>query len=328
MARGAVGVELDIEHPLGDDAALARARQVRVLDRMLEIEQHARPGAGIALVHQHGAAPEQVAVALEGEIDDRVEQRMTRADEGGQRLARRRHERFLEGDALVARQHRLADADQAVAVAHGCGDVRHLVTTRLALLRVAAEPLKCFEEEGLDVVRLQTAGFGALHVFADAVHAARVHGVVRQGALFEKILQMAAVQRTFHHCREAGAHLRLIAVADGLDQKVAQRLTFELELAEHVEHLAAQGFARLLQLLQQLPIDVALAGLLGHQIPEVTHLGLADAVDPSEPLFQAIRIPRQVVVHHQMRALEVDAFAGGVGGKQHLDCPSSDEWDR
>ena len=60
---------------------------------------------------------QQVAVALEREVDGGVEQRMARADEGGQRLALRRDQRLLEGDALVARQHRLADADQAVAVA-------------------------------------------------------------------------------------------------------------------------------------------------------------------------------------------------------------------
>ena len=56
MARGAVGIEFDIEHPLGDDAALTRAREAGVLDRMLEVEQHARLRAGVAFVHQHGAA--------------------------------------------------------------------------------------------------------------------------------------------------------------------------------------------------------------------------------------------------------------------------------
>ena len=31
-----------------------------------------------------------------------------------------------------------------------------------------------------------------------------------------------------------------------------------------------------------------------------------------------VGVPRQVVVHHQVRALKVDAFAGGIGGQQHL----------
>ena len=118
--------------------------------------------------------------------------------------------------------------------------------------------------------------------------------------------------------RQAGAHLGLIAVADGLDQQVAQRLALELELAEHVEHLAAERLARLLQLLQQLAVDIAFAGLLGHQVPQVADLGLADAVDAAEALLDAVGVPGQVVVHHQVGALEVDALARGVGGQQHL----------
>ena len=91
----------------------------------------------------------------------------------------------------------------------------------------------------------------------------------------------------------------------------------ELELAEHVEHLAAQRLARLLELLQQLAIDVAFARLLRHQVPEVADLGLADAVDAAEPLLEAVGVPRQVVVDHQVGPLEVDALARGVGGEQH-----------
>ena len=65
-------------------------------------------------------------------------------------------------------------------------------------------------------------------------------------------------------------------------------------------------------------VDVALAGLLGDQVPEVADLGLADAVDAAEALLEAVRVPGQVVVDHQVGALEVDALAGGVGGDQHL----------
>ena len=49
-------------------------------------------------------------------------------------------------------------------------------------------------------------------------------------------------------------------------------------------------------------------------------LGLADAVNAAEPLLDAVRVPRQVVVDHQMRAaLKVHAFAGGVVGDHHAD---------
>ena len=45
---------------------------------------------------------------------------------------------------------------------------------------------------------------------------------------------------------------------------------------------------------------------------------LADAVDAAEPLLDAVRVPRQVVVDHQVGGLQVEALAGGVGGHQHL----------
>ena len=59
----------------------------------------------------------------------------------------------------------------------------------------AAEALERLEEERLDVVRLEAAGLGALHVLADAVDAAGVHRVVGQRALLEQVLELAAVER-------------------------------------------------------------------------------------------------------------------------------------
>ena len=50
----------------------------------------------------------------------------------------------------------------------------------------------------------------------------------------------------------------------------------------------------------------------------MAHLGLADAVNTAEPLFDPVWVPRQVVVDHQVGALEVDAFAGGVRGQKDL----------
>ena len=117
---------------------------------------------------------------------------------------------------------------------------------------------------------------------------------------------------------EAGAHLRLVAVADGLDQQVLEALPLE-DLAEDVEDAALERLALDLELFEQPMIDVALAGLLGDEIPEVADLGLADAVDAPEALFEPVGIPRQVVVDHQVGVLEVHAFAGGVGGDEHAD---------
>src|SRR5438067_12266160 len=47
-------------------------------------------------------------------------------------------------------------------------------------------------------------------------------------------------------------------------------------------------------------------------------LGLTDAVDAAETLLQPIWVPRQVVDHHQVGTLKVDALAGGVRRKEHL----------
>ena len=92
-----------------------------------------------------------------------------------------------------------------------------------------------------------------------------------------------------------------------------------MELAEHVEHLSAQGKARLLEFFQQSAIHVTLPGFERHEIPQVADFCLADTVDAAKALLQAIGIPRQVVVHHQVGALKVDALPRSVRGEQHLD---------
>ena len=48
----------------------------------------------------------------------------------------------------------------------------------------------------------------------------------------------------------------------------------------------------------------------------MTYLGLADAVNAPEALLQPGRVPRKVVVDHEVGALQVDALASGVGGHQ------------
>ena len=41
-------------------------------------------------------------------------------------------------------------------------------------------------------------------------------------------------------------------------------------------------------------------------------------MDAPEPLFDSVGVPWQIVVHHQMRALQVDAFASRVGRQEDL----------
>ena len=121
---------------------------------------------------------QQVAVALQREINDGVEQWVAGTDKGRQRLAGWGDEVLLEGDPFVAVEHGLAGADQPVALAYDRRDVGHLVTARLPLPHGTPKPTEALEEKGLDVVGLEAAGLGALHVLPDALHAASVHGVM------------------------------------------------------------------------------------------------------------------------------------------------------
>ena len=122
------------------------------------------------------------------------------------------------------------------------------------------------------------------------------------------------VDRAVDLAEQFGLVLRPVAVADRLDQQIAQRLALE-QLAQHVIDLAAERRARLFQLFQQAAIDFALARVRGAQVPEVADFRLPDAVDAAEALFESVRVPGQVVIDHQMRAaLKVHAFAGGIVG--------------
>ena len=97
---------------------------------------------------------------------------------------------------------------------------------------------------------------------------------------------------------KVGFDLGLFTVADRFDQQVTQRSALKLELAEHIENLAAKRLPRLFEFLQQLAINISLARIVGQQIPQVADLGLADTMDTSKTLFQAVGIPRQVIVNH------------------------------
>src|SRR5262245_37823159 len=158
---------------------------------------------------------------------------MAGTDKGREGLALRRNEGFLEGDALVARQHWLTDADEAVAVADGRWHMGDLIAARLPLAGRPPELLEGFEKERLDVVRLQPAGLGAFHLLTHPGHAARVHGVMRQGTLFKQGLELWTIHRIGNGLGEFSPHFRTLAVANRLQQQVTERSALELELTEH-----------------------------------------------------------------------------------------------
>lgn len=162
---------------------------------------------------------------------------------------------------------------------------------------------------------LEAAGVGSFHLVADSLDVRHGHHVGHQRSLRHHLLEGGA-DGVVDHQLEPLLYLRLLTVADGVDEELPQALAAK-RLAEHVEDLVAKSFALLLELLEQPLEHFAFAGVLGHEVPQVAHLGLADAVHAAEPLLDAVRVPRQVVVDHQVRPLQVDALAGGIGGNEH-----------
>ncbi|GBD26511.1 hypothetical protein HRbin30_01843 [bacterium HR30] len=244
---------------------------------------------------------------------------MAWADEGGRGLPGGSNEVFLEGDALVPREDGLAGADEPVAVADRRRHVGYLVPSRLPLAHATAKPLERLEEERLDVVRLKPPCLSALHILPDAAEPLRIDDLVHKGALLHETLDPGHVHCFVDDAAQPRSNLGLLPVPDSLNQQVAERPPLELELPQNIEHLATQSPTSLFKFPQQRVVDVTFAGLDGHQVPEVTGFGLPDAVDAAEALLDAVRVPRKIVIDHEVRPLEVDALAGGVGGYQDLD---------
>lgn len=84
------------------------------------------------------------------------------------------------------------NSNEPIPIAHWCGDVSNLIATRLALADCAAELLECLQEERLNVVWLQPFRLGAFHILAHPRHR-RIHGVVRERALIQQILNLPAI---------------------------------------------------------------------------------------------------------------------------------------
>ena len=301
---------------LCDDLVVAVAIGAAVLDRLVQGDEDAQAVALIARINQDRALLHQIAVALEDEVDRGVEQRVAGADEGRDRgpgdLG------LVEADALVAREHRRASADLAVALAQRARHAGDLEAAGLAPVDAPAQVLEGLAEEALDVVGLEALGVCPLHLLADRLDPTEREGLLGQRAALEQVQEVGVAGRVVDHLQEARLDLGLLAVADCLDQQVAQRLLLE-QLAEDAVDPAAERLARCLELLQEAVVDGALAGLAGEQVPEVADLGLADAVDAAEALLDAIGVPGQVIVDHEVRALEVDAFAGGIVGDHDQD---------
>ena len=284
---------------------------------VVEHEQHAGLGAVVVRIDQHRAALEQPAMAGQHQICDGGHQRMAGVHQVGGGLAVERAAVAVKTDAFVlAQQGGARVADDTVALDQVGRDVAHLVAAGFAVAQFAAQYPEGFAEESADEVGLELARLGLVHVFADGVEVVEAHVVFDQGVARHQRLEVAGVKGVVDDPLHAGARFGQVAVADGADQQVFERHIVK-GLAEHVEHPAPEGLAHGVELFEQAGENFALPGLGGDQIPEVADLALTDAVDAAEALFDAVGVPRQVVIDHEVGVLQVDALPGRVGGQQH-----------
>lgn len=150
---------------------------------------------------------------------------MAGADQLGMR--RLAHLVLLETDALVPLDEGCPPADPLLAIAQHRRDARDLEAALLARVNLAVDLLERLEEERPDEVGLEPAGVGALHLLADPGHVGQVHRVGGERLLLEQGQQMVVVHGGVDDAVEPGAHLWVIAVADRLDEQLAQRLLVE-----------------------------------------------------------------------------------------------------
>src|SRR5262249_22324178 len=58
--------------------------------------------------------------------------------------------------------------------------------------------------------------------------------------------------------------------------------------------------------------NISFSSLRSNQVPQMTHLSLPNSVNSSESLFDSVGVPRQVIINHQVTALQVDALSSSI----------------
>ncbi len=123
-----------------------------------------------------------------------------------------------------------------------------------------------FAEERADEMRLQAARLGSLHLLADRSDGVWVHPLRGQLALGDELLDGVNIDRAINFAEKLGLLLRAVAVADSIDQQIAQSMALE-QFAEHVIDFAAKGGPRFFKFFEQAAIDLALSRVGGAEIP-------------------------------------------------------------
>ena len=93
----------------------------------------------VTMVFQNGALFEKIAVPLHDEIDDRIEQRVTGADERRLRLPRNVDQFLLERNPFITLKDGIATADDSIAISNHGGHVFDLEPMRLPLVNRATK---------------------------------------------------------------------------------------------------------------------------------------------------------------------------------------------
>ncbi len=195
--------------------------------------------------------------------------------------------------------------------------MRDLVAARFPKFGGAAEPGKCLQEERLNVVRLKPPSFCPLHIFADTEDAAGIHRVVSQRTLLHQILQVLGRRRSL--ALDSGVLAPRAALRTGWPQSRGRAGACHRTATSRARRKPVRrGLPRLFELLKEGSVNIAFAGFVGHEVPEMARLGLTNAMDSPKTLLNAVGVPRQVVVHHEVSALEVDAFTSGIRRQEYL----------
>ena len=156
----------------------------------------------------------------------------------------------------------------------------------------------------------------ALHFFANCHHLVDIHRVLGQRTFFQQFSKRIAVDGAIHHLIEFGTRFRRIAVANRFNEQFTQASIVKCHLAQNIEYLTAKRISFFFQLFKQSLIYCAFSCFLGNQIPEITNLRLSNSMDTAKTLLKPIRVPWQIIIDHQMRTLQVDAFACRIGRNQ------------
>ena len=136
--------------------------------------------------------------------------------------------------------------------------------------------------------------------------------------MIKQIKHVLSVDCSVDDLIQLGLDCRIISIADRFHEKITQWIAFK-QTTKNVIDLAAKSLPFSLQLFQQAGVNGSFSCLMGNEIPAVTDFRLTDSMNAPEPLLKPIRVPRQVVVNHQMGSLKVDTFPCGIVGYENFE---------